>query len=138
MDKEELKIELHKFLKHIREEYTDEYGMLQITSGKSDIVSSPIAIIDDYVDRIKVIPKTINVEISRCLHDGGWKPYYLTCRDYRVKKDWDEFKTLKDLKVYYNIDKLTKKGKGWAINSRGKKIEWDEYVGEISTEYIIK
>ena len=40
------------------------------------------------------------------------------------------FQTLTDLKKYYKIKKLVKNGKGCAINSRGTKIEWIEYMAE--------
>jgi hypothetical protein len=40
----------------------------------------------------------------------------------------EQFK--KELKEFYKIKKLVKNGKGWAINSRGNKIEWIEYIAE--------
>jgi hypothetical protein len=80
----------------------------------------------------------IKVEISRVLCDYGWKPFVLTCRTHKIKRAYDKYGTLKELKTYYNIEKLQKtKKKEWAISSRGTRHEWFVYEAYVSAEYVI-
>jgi len=76
-------------------------------------------------------------KVERCLHQGGYKPYSLSTYPHKVKGTDNSFSTLKDLKDYFGITTIVKKGKGWAINSSGKKIEWDEYEAEISIKRVL-
>lgn len=90
----------------------------------------------------KKIPDFIPVRIERYLHESGWKPYSLSVYPYTLQKKHDDrkFNTLKGLKEYFGIKKVSKimnNDRGWAINTRGKKIEWDEYNAEISKDFIL-
>lgn len=79
----------------------------------------------------------IKAKVERCLHQGGYKPYSLLTHPHKVSGAERSFSTLKELKDFFGITKIEKKGKGWAINSRGNKIEWDEYEVEIPIEYVL-
>ena len=67
------------------------------------------------------------VYIRRVLYRSGYLPFY--CEGLGIIKR--HFSTLTELKEFYKIKKVKKNGKGWAINSRGTKIEWVEYIAEI-------
>ena len=92
------------------------------------------------VDERYSVPKTITIEISRCLHQSGYKPYSASSRLASIKGENKNFNTLADLKDYYKIKKMTKmKEKGWAISGTGRKHEWLQYTAEISfADYFIK
>ena len=80
----------------------------------------------------------IKVEISRVLCDYGYKPFILNCYSHKIKRAWDKFSTLGELKSYYQIEKLVKTGKtGWAISSRGIRHEWAIYEAYVSEEYVM-
>lgn len=82
--------------------------------------------------------KYIKVEISRVLCSYGYKPFTLTCYCHKVKRAWDKFSTLSELKNYYQIDKLIKTGKTeWAISSRGKRHEWPVYEAYVLKDYVM-
>jgi hypothetical protein len=83
----------------------------------------------------------IEIEISRCLYESGWKPFSANPVDrrLRIKRQGEKFSTLTELKSYYQIERLIKTGeKGWAISPGGKRHEWDIYRANISTDYILK
>ena len=70
------------------------------------------------------------VYIRRVLYESGYIPYF--CEGEAVIGVTRYFSTLADLKKYYKIKKVKKNGKGWAVNSRGTKVEWVEYIAEIN------
>jgi hypothetical protein len=72
------------------------------------------------------------VYIRRVLFESGYMPYFCEGEDKKIIGVKRYFSILADLKKYYKIKKLVKNGKGWAINSRGTKIEWIEYIAEIN------
>lgn len=82
--------------------------------------------------------ETVTVKISRVLYESGYKPYMLTCNTHKIKRAYDKFHTLADLKQYYEIDKIKKTNKTeWAISLRGKRHEWIIYEAEISLKFVI-
>jgi hypothetical protein len=92
------------------------------------------------IEQPKPIPDFIPVKIERCLHESGWKPYSVTAYPHRIKGGSMNFNTLKEVKEFFGIKTLSKiknNNRGWAINSRGRKVEWDEYDAQISKEFII-
>ena len=49
-----------------------------------------------------------------------------------------EFKTVSDLKKFYDIKKVNKTNeKQWAINNKGNRIEWDVYEAEIPMSFLL-
>jgi hypothetical protein len=83
------------------------------------------------------IPDFIPVKIERSLHSYGWKPYFVRAYPHHV--DGRNFNTLKEVKAFFGMNNIVKiKGeKAWAINGRGRKIEWCEYTSEVSRHFII-
>jgi hypothetical protein len=70
--------------------------------------------------------------IKRYLCDSGNKPYYLECNMEKT------FSTLKELRDFYAISKIIPVSYGWAINSKGKKIEWKNYECDVDDMFIRK
>ncbi len=86
-------------------------------------------------------PDFIEVKVCRSLHDGGYKPFYVKAANgspLQIKHAYRDFHTLGELKEKFQVKSLKKDGKGWAINSSGKKIEWIEYIAEIPSSYILR
>lgn len=78
----------------------------------------------------------ITVEIRGCLLVWGCRAYSIERSD--IKRGWEKFLTLRELKQYYGISKLTKTGETeWAIGSK-KRYEWPVYSAEISEDFLIK
>ncbi len=78
----------------------------------------------------------IKMHIERTFYYANYKPYHALSYTHKIKRAFDEFHTLKELKDYYGIQKLTPlEQEGWAISPTGKKHTWKEYTAEIGEEY---
>lgn len=66
------------------------------------------------------------VRIERFLRHDGKKPFFVVGDPHhRI------FPSLRDLKMCFEVKSIKKDGCGWAINGRGKRVEWTEYAAEI-------
>ncbi len=78
----------------------------------------------------------LRIKIERVFYNSLYIPYIVSCTEC-IKKGGDNFSTLKEVKDYYGITKLTKlPEKGWAIAGNGTRKEWNEYEALISTQFI--
>lgn len=115
----------------------DYYDLETIEETEKLIIEKYLSIHKSELQINKIMEtEKIKVRIRRCLNRSGSKPYYLTGNSDRIIREYDTFSTLKDLKEYYEIDKITENGTGWALRPNGKKIEWKEYDAEISSKFI--
>jgi hypothetical protein len=84
---------------------------------------------------------TLTIQIRGCLYPSGYRPYIPEPKDKRLKirKQYERFSTISNLKNYYGIKKVKKTGvKEWAINPKGKRHEWEILEAEISMEYVVR
>lgn len=81
----------------------------------------------------------IKVEISRVLCGYGWRPFILTCRTHKIKRAYEKWGTLAELKHYYEITKVKKTNKKeWALSGRGKKYEWFVYEAYVDAKFVLE
>ena len=88
--------------------------------------------------------KQVEVYVRRCIKENGTFFFYITSifqfRNYNIfiKHELDTFYTLKDLKKYYNIKKITKTDEIEKVCSlKGKVYSWHVYKAKISTYFLI-
>ena len=80
----------------------------------------------------------IKVEISRRICDYGVIAFVLKCETHRIKRAYDGFDTLRELKNYYNIKKVHKTNKKEGGKSpTGLKREWGVYEAYVFSDYVI-
>lgn len=83
---------------------------------------------------------TISIKISGFLSNRNNIIYYAVAKKpvLNFKGRMREFTTVSDLKKFYGIKKANKTDeKGWAINPKGNRIEWDVYEAEIPMSFLL-
>ena len=103
------------------------------------------AVVEKYESQQREIKELLSkdkiiINISGCLGANGkiYRIAYPKDSRLKIKRQWEKFFTISDLKNYYGIKKSTKTNyKEWAISQRGKRYEWDILEAEISIEYVV-